>query len=317
MMSGLQYHGLSPVPHTSKMISISSSSGRCGGGRCAGKAIARMGDANVHPIAGRAKQHESLFRPAEITPPPQPFRLSAEVMERVVFKAVPGEVAHMTSDFIKVFDAVVDDAANTVPLEEYCGSARALIDEEIRRSEAVLLRGIPVNTIQEGSNFLHSLGYPVIPYVRIQHNGERESIAGVEAPSFVPEETVFGLHNEIIQSPCPPAKIIFLCMESALQGGESILAKNIDITNNMDPQILAECKDGWSLIPRTLPSRERLAEGQTSHTWQRASGFDDKESAEKHFRQIIAGNLSVRWNDDDSVTLSSTAIDAFRWDPRL
>ena len=104
-------------------------------------------------------------------------------------------------------------------------AARSMIDEELPRRGALVIRGL-LQSFEEASSFLSALEYTIYP-----DPSGREQITGMLCHSSlaVSPDISVAPHQEHITSKNPPAKLFLFAQSPSLQGGETPLAHAADV----------------------------------------------------------------------------------------
>ena len=187
--------------------------------------------------------------------------------------------------------------AGPATLKDWARAARSLLEARLDESGAILLRGLPIHSPAEFSEFFLSLGYSPMNYVGA---ATRDEIApGVFTTNTSKPDKTIMLHNEMAAERMIPAHLFLFCHVAPPPGagGETPIARNIDWHEQLEPELRARIEARGLIRRFRVPSR-----GQTAKPgWQDRYGYEDP--AELEADRSAAGDR-VQWQADGSVVLS-------------
>lgn len=188
--------------------------------------------------------------------------------------------------------------------KDWAAAARRLLDARLLETGAILLRGLPLGSPAEFSEFFHALGYEPMDYVGV---ATREQAApGVFTTNVSKPEKTIMMHNEMAAEPVLPAHLFLFCDVAPPDGagGETPIARNADWRGELGPELLARFEARGLIRRIRLPGREQATGAKLS--WQQRYGSDDRGRVEAACR---AAGDRPHWNGDGSLTLDR-AVDA-------
>jgi hypothetical protein len=106
-------------------------------------------------------------------------------------------------------------------------------------------------------------------------------------------------------NPLSPGRIAFFCLQDAVEGGETILIKNADLSLSISSEIQDLVRQhGGILYRRTYHDRSNNAEvSQPSHmiSWQDKCGTEDRDEAVRFFTDIGIAAEDVYFDDEGAL----------------
>lgn len=175
------------------------------------------------------------------------------------------------SDIIAIYRAVPNATAGD--MIKWGEAARVAIDASLDKTGVVLLRGVPAKTEQEFAEFWKgcmnaAACSPWEPAVYINMGKSRQQVAGVDTATNIPPHVILNTHNELSYNPIRPSRIALYCLENAVSGGESIIARNEDITATVSPKLVSYIRDHGGLkYSRSYSDAAAQAKGGASNSW--------------------------------------------------
>eukprot|EP00928_Gymnodinium_smaydae_P017244 TRINITY_DN16595_c0_g3_i2.p1 TRINITY_DN16595_c0_g3~~TRINITY_DN16595_c0_g3_i2.p1 ORF type:complete len:1750 (-),score=255.28 TRINITY_DN16595_c0_g3_i2:53-5251(-) len=187
-----------------------------------------------------------------------------------------------------------------------CGcSARRLLSERLRRHGAVLLKGLPISTASEFSDFVQGLGWtPVAKHGVSERVQYAKDVFG--ASDDVPSDFCLPPHNEQAYytsegNPTYPRRVVFCCLTPASSGGETPVALNREVLSTLRPEVVEKLRPGI-IYDQRMPSGSRHSEMVQNlggaQSWQKAFDVDSKEEVE---RKVKEQGCSALWGDADDL----------------
>jgi hypothetical protein len=128
--------------------------------------------------------------------------------------------------------------------------ARAILDDELPSHGAVLFRNLPCETARELSLFREACDYNTAEYFLIVM--KREQLHGVDFATNIPNTRTLACHNEMCCNPSPCSRIAFYCLQPAVTGGETLVARNRDITRALGSGTIKLIKKTGGIVYDTL-----------------------------------------------------------------
>lgn len=238
-------------------------------------------DAPVHPPRIRARPDlpggESPLAPETLAPPREDFPLLA--------RPAPGPCPESP--------------------KSWAAAARAVLDDRLAAAGAVLLRGLPLASVAEFSEFFVALGYEPVPYHGF---ATRHEIApGVSTPNIANPRKAIMLHNDMSTDPVMPGHVFLFCSRPPPEGagGETPIARSADWAAALGPELWERFAERGISRWTYSPCRERRSRPEMP--WQERYQTEDPQVAEA---KCIAQGDEVRWEADGSLT-TRRLLDAF------
>ncbi|XP_078575906.1 dapdiamide synthesis protein DdaC-like isoform X1 [Branchiostoma floridae x Branchiostoma japonicum] len=215
-------------------------------------------------------------------------------------KWLPGSASPNYPEFLKPpkdgFPYVFTPQEDTTASPEECAVAvRKVVREVLERSNngAVLFRGLPLQTAEDFSRVVNSLGLKLMWYeggVAVRS----EIAKGVNTASDEPPEFCIEPHNELSYTSHFPEKIIFFCLDppSPGAGGETVISDVREILPRLDKDVVDKFEKLGVMYWHHLPSHTPGA----YLSWQKSFQTEDRAVVEKH---MLENNTSWRWEDDN------------------
>jgi hypothetical protein len=133
----------------------------------------------------------------------------------------------------------------------------------------------------------------------------RSKLGGVDLVLALPPEMTVGCHNEMPYNPRTPGRIAFYCLQEAVEGGETILIKNSDLSLSISSEIQDLVKQhGGFMYRRKYHDRSNTEEVSKPFqiSWQEKCETEDKDEAVKFFTDIgFAAPDDVYFNDEGAL----------------
>jgi hypothetical protein len=133
----------------------------------------------------------------------------------------------------------------------------------------------------------------------------RSKVGGVDLVTAFPPEMTLDCHNEMAYNPRPPGKIAFFCLQEAVEGGETIVIKNSDLSLSIGNEIQDLVKKhGGIMYRRKYHDRSNTEEVSKPYqiSWQDKCGTEDKDEAIRFFMDIgFAAPDDVYFNDEGAL----------------
>eukprot|EP00985_Skeletonema_marinoi_P019089 scaffold10833_cov114-Skeletonema_marinoi.AAC.2 len=230
--------------------------------------------------------------------------------------------------FVDVFDyndlsynVENDGVGKEESLSQLGREARSIIDDALdtkRNSEdvedstinAVLFRGLSncIQTAQDFKKFWSGCidgaeGQNEMTYVPFGKG--RNTLDGVDLVTPFPPSMALKCHNEMSYNPRPAGRIAFYCLEAASKGGETILARNADLTKYVSTELQQFVKEHGGILYRREYYDERRNPNPSSDihrhmgSWQKKTGTNDEKDAIKGTLIVENVHPGVIKDDDD------------------
>jgi hypothetical protein len=145
----------------------------------------------------------------------------------------------------------------------------------------------------------------------------RQKQAGVDTATNIPPTLTLNPHNELSYNPIRPSRIGLYCLLPSKAGGESIIARNSDITDLIPPQLIQHLNDHGGILyersyrdanaPTTTNANGTTAlDKQLSITWQeKCGGVQTRQEAEDFWISRGFYKDHLIWEPDGSLRVQN------------
>jgi alpha-ketoglutarate-dependent taurine dioxygenase len=144
---------------------------------------------------------------------------------------------------------LIESQAAGLRLSVWAKGRRTQIEEQATRHGAVLLRGFAVDSVAEFEACIGELCGGALPY-RFRASPRTEIGHHVYTATDYPAGQVIFPHNEHSYSPVCPVFLAFFADVPALEGGETTLGDNRDVTRRIDPEVKERFREKGILYVR-------------------------------------------------------------------
>lgn len=203
---------------------------------------------------------------------------------------------------------IIDDALDTRRNSEK-------EEEDSTTVDAVLFRGLST-CIQNAHDFkafwsgcIEGEGRKEMTYVPF--GAGRNTLDGVDLVTPFPPEWLLNCHNEMSYNPRPAGRIAFYCLETASTGGETILARNVDLTRYVSKELQQLVKESGGIIYRREYYDERHNPNPSSvvhrhmGSWQKKVGANDEKAAINFFTSLGFSLEDVNFDKDGTLVVEN------------
>jgi alpha-ketoglutarate-dependent taurine dioxygenase len=224
-------------------------------------------------MIGSSQTSASAIQELRAEPPPRPvaFRL----VEPIAFTPTQGRAAGL--------DALL----------AHIEAERAWLERRLLEHGAILLRGWRVDTATAFGDVVAALSASDRLLDYRGGASPRRTIEGGKRPVYnsteYPAHIELPLHNELSYSADYPARVFFLCLEAAPEGGETTLADSRRILADMPAAVRRAFEKGLRYIRNLPPSRG------SGYSWQDAFDCDDPAEVEQ---RCAAMGAEWEWAED-------------------
>jgi Taurine catabolism dioxygenase TauD, TfdA family len=140
--------------------------------------------------------------------------------------------------------------------------------------------------------------------------GKRQQIDGVDAATNIPGEWILSSHNEMSCNPRSPDVFALMCLQDAQEGGESLLARNADLTQRLPERVreFVTTHGGVRYTRRYADANAATPQHAPLGTWQdRCSLGRDagRDEAEAFWLGLGFDEGDLTWEDDGALTVSN------------
>lgn len=172
-----------------------------------------------------------------------------------------------------------------------------LIEQKLLEHGAILFRGFDINTPAVFARFTRSVA-PALADC-LDDNGPRTKItSGIYTSTEYPAEYQLSMHSEYAYSHKFPSRLFFCCVVEPGKGGETPLADNRKILQQLDPDIVEEFKTRRIKYLRNLHGGNGFG-----LSWQAAFQTTDKSVVEAYCHDM---KIDYEWKADGGLRLENT-----------
>lgn len=187
---------------------------------------------------------------------------------------------------------VIEPNGHEMDVVEWSRGNRPLLDRYLDRHGAVLFRGFAVQSAAQVEGLALTLCDELL-----RDNGEhqRGSVTdGVYTPVFYPSEQQLLWHNENSFNHRWPGRILFCCIEPAVQGGETPIVDSRKVYEAIDPRVREKFLATGVMYVRNYGSGLGL-------DWRAVFRTDSKQEVEEKCR---AQRMEFEWKSGDELRTS-------------
>lgn len=158
---------------------------------------------------------------------------------------------------------------------------------------AVLVRGLPIQSTKEFSEFVKGLGFEFFAYQG--GGGIRDQVDDfVLTGAGEPKEYSVELHNDMSYSVDYPSKFMITCLKKSEFGGETAICNGRELTANLESRLVEKFENKGIRYLRYVLDK---CEG-SFNSWQRSLLTEDRAEAE---RFLAESGYSFAWDDKNLV----------------
>jgi alpha-ketoglutarate-dependent taurine dioxygenase len=217
-------------------------------------------------------------------------------------RAIPIENASLT-EILTVsdkqnFPLMVQSNFPGLNLEQWVANNNELCQDVMKKQGAILFRNFNINSVEDFTLFVKSLGLKAQSYTN--RTSPRYSVAeNVYTTTTQPKSEIIHFHSENSYAQTPPDKLIFCCIIPAKIGGETPLADNRKVLQNIPLPIKEK-------FARLGVMYKRIVSDELGLGWKEIFQVENKEDAEEQCR---LNGIQYSWSGDIlELTWKGTAI---------
>lgn len=203
-------------------------------------------------------------------------------------------------------------AAGDRSLAGYLATNKAMLDDQLTRTGALLFRGFSVPAVEDFDAAVAGYGAENFPYAESLSNAVRINLTPrVFTANEAPPTTSIYLHHEMAQTPVYPSKLFFYCNVAADKGGATPLCRSDILLAKMEaenPDLIAEFAAKGVRYTHIMPAQDDVLSGQ-GRSWRSTLGVDDVAQAED---RLSAMGYEWAWLEEDTLRVTSPRLDAVR-----
>ena len=204
-----------------------------------------------------------------------------------------------------MFPVTFDTSTESVSIEEWIRQNRVAINNSLKQTGAVLIRGLAMQGPDHFEKFVAAYGLPMFPYKKSLSNAVRVNYSErVFTANEAPSQVEIYLHHEMAQTPISPSVLFFCCLSAAEQGGATPLCRSDQLFEAFK---LSHPKWTEQLVSKGLryvtrmPAVSDESSGQ-GRSWYNTLNVSDKDEVEK---KLTAMGYEYSWQNNGGLeTLS-------------
>lgn len=185
-----------------------------------------------------------------------------------------------------------------VDLSKWIMISRKEFDDELLKYGAILFRGFDINDLSLFGKFVEGFDTSPLPYMfRSSPRSELDkAIKNVYNSTVHPKEEKINLHNESSYSRNWGMKILFYCLQPALENGETPIADSRKIVQDIPEDLVRKFKDKGVLYKRRLIKDVGMSWQEVFQTESKQEVIDIclKNDIKYHF--INENHLEIEWH---------------------
>ena len=227
-------------------------------------------------------------------------------------EALPLPDSLLPPSFLRVYEvAAPTNQTRQYPIEKWAKELQIIADTEISEHGAILFRNLPFSA-KEFRQIWNNFSWP--HFRRMDPYYDRFEEEGIHlAPRAYPERVV-EIHNEQVYNPRPPKVVVFYALQAAEMGGETLLARNDELTQNISPWIRDLVKDDggvmynlWRLFDR------RVTDNPDKHakSWQHKTGLQNFDEAIQFLIDFGFNETDIRVDEEGTIHIKNISPNFF------
>ena len=188
---------------------------------------------------------------------------------------------------------VIQLAVDGVNLTAWAANNRELLETKLLQHGGILFRNFKITDVGEFEQFIKTISGALLEYSyrstpRTQVSGKLYTSTEYPADQFIP------LHSEMAYTLNWPMKIFFFCVKAADTGGETPIADNRKVFQQLNPRIKEQ------FIQRKIRYVRNYGEGLDLH-WENVFQTRDQSEIEHYCR---SAGIEVEWKDGGNLRTS-------------
>lgn len=191
------------------------------------------------------------------------------------------------------FPLVITAAGPGLSLSAWTTTHRALFDQKLAVHGAVLFRGFQVNTVEKFEQFIQSFNAAPLEYR--QRSSPRYAVGrNIYHSTTHPPDQFINMHSENSYARQWPLKIVFCCIQPAIEQGETPIADNRKVLSGLSEATRNKfARHGVRYI-------RHISEGM-GLSWQEVFQTTNREQVEQECRDT---GMNYFWLEENSLVLT-------------
>lgn len=183
---------------------------------------------------------------------------------------------------------------HTGDLSEFINSNLNDIKIDLAHHGAILFRGFAIHSKDDFRTLADSINESPMPYT--DGNSPRTKLtSNTYTSTEFPADQFISLHSELSYSDVWPDRMLFCCVQPALEGGETPLCDNATLLSLLPEEIVNEFSQKDLCYIRNLHGGYGLGP-----SWQKTFETEEKSEVEAFCKKT---NSEFTWHADDSITI--------------
>jgi alpha-ketoglutarate-dependent taurine dioxygenase len=168
------------------------------------------------------------------------------------------------------------------------------IRKDLAHSGAILFRGFAIHTKEDFKTVADAIREEAMPYA--DGNSPRTKLTGNTYTSTeFPADQFISLHSELSYSNLWPDRMLFCCVQPAIEGGETPLCDNAALLSLLPGEIVDAFSEKGLCYIRNLHAGFGLGP-----SWQKTFETEEKAEVEAFCKRT---HSEFTWNEDESLTI--------------
>lgn len=185
-------------------------------------------------------------------------------------------------------------AVEGVSLRQWAETNKQSVLEKLQTTGAILFRGFDLLTIESFEQLLTGLSGELVDYS--YRSTPRNEVSGkIYTSTHYPAHQTIALHNEMSYSRQWPMIIGFLCVQPAVDGGETPLADSRRVFAQIDPEIRKE------FIRKQVMYVRNYDDDSLDLSWREVFQTNSRAEVENY---CLKAGMKVQWNGEKQLRTS-------------
>lgn len=172
---------------------------------------------------------------------------------------------------------------------------RIQFEKNLRQYGGVLCRGFGIDTVDKFETLMNKFPNDLLDY-SFRSSPRFELSNNVYVSTTYPEDQIINMHSESSYAPNHPSRIVFCCIQPATVRGETPIADNRLILQNLSENLKNK------FLTKGVQYRRNLS-GVLGLNWQEVFQTSDKKTVEE---ECLQNDMNFNWVNDDELVLTWT-----------
>jgi alpha-ketoglutarate-dependent taurine dioxygenase len=207
-------------------------------------------------------------------------------------RAIPASMERMINisflDPERKLPALIEPKSPGVQLAACAPFHREAIDDHLLKFGAILFRGFEVGPVDEFERVIHSLAGEPMEY-RDRATPRNPVGDRIYTSTEYPADQTIELHNECSYAQTWPSRILFYCVEPAVEGGETPIADCRKVLQSIDSEIQRRFEAVGVMYVRHFGFG-------FGPSWREAFNVEERGALESYCKQ---NSIAYEWEDQD------------------